>query len=311
MTNINNEGTNLALYADDTKIWREIKCDEDQLILQNDIDRLYSWSINNKMVFHPHKCKVVAITNKSMIYPLPFYEHIYSLNGELLDYVNSEKDLGVIITNKLSWNAHCENLVQKANQRLGLVRRSCHFIINSNQRRALYLSLVRSIFEHCCQVWAPQNLKSLHAFELIQKPAVKWILKEPYVSYTDEEFLRKQRSLDLLPMKSKFLLSDLTLFYKIIYNKVDIILPNYVSRIEPQDIKYVTRRNNLIAKGVDKLKFRCIEKCRVNAFEHSYFVRTLKQWNELPLNLREHESHDKFASALKEHLWLILGLKPD
>ena len=30
-------GTNILLYADDTKIWREIKCANDQLILQHDI----------------------------------------------------------------------------------------------------------------------------------------------------------------------------------------------------------------------------------------------------------------------------------
>ena len=170
------EGTELALYADDTKIWREITCDQDQFILQNDIDKLHEWSVNNKMNFHPDKCKVVAITNKSLVFPLPFYEHNYSLNGRLLDYEKSEKDLGVIISNKLSWNAQCESLVQKANKQLGLVRRTCYFIVDSNQRRALYLSLVRSIFEHCCQVWAPQTLKSLNAFDLIQRRAVKWIL---------------------------------------------------------------------------------------------------------------------------------------
>lgn len=237
------QGTDLALYADDTKIWREITCDRDQYILQHDLEKLHEWSINNKMKFHPDKCKVVAVTNKSLNYPLPFYEHNYSMNGNLLDYVQSEKDLGVIISGKLSWNAQCEAMVHKANQHLGLVRRTCYFIVDTNQRRALYLSLIRSIFEHCCQVWAPYNHKSLNAFDLVQKRAVKWILKESYKSYTDEEFLKKQWSLDLLPMKYKFILSDLTLFYKIVNNKVDIRSPNYVSRLEPQDIKQITSAN--------------------------------------------------------------------
>ena len=35
----------MALYADDTKIWREIDISEDHFILQNDIDNLYKWSI--------------------------------------------------------------------------------------------------------------------------------------------------------------------------------------------------------------------------------------------------------------------------
>ena len=146
---------------------------------------------------------------------------------------------------------------------------------------------------------------------MLQKRAVKWILKEPYVSYTDKEFLKKQCSLDLLPMKYKFLLSDLTLFYKIINNYVEIKLPNYILRIGPQDVNRITRSNNSIANGIDKLRFKCKVIPKVNAFKNSFFVRTINHWNELPLTLREINTPVKFASALKEHLWLILGLKPD
>ena len=69
-------GTDIALYADDTKIWREITFDQDQIFLQKDIDNLFQWSFENMISFHPDKCKVVAITNKSLVYALPFYEHI-------------------------------------------------------------------------------------------------------------------------------------------------------------------------------------------------------------------------------------------
>jgi len=55
-------GTNIALYADDTKIWRKIESWDDHVQLQNDISALYDWSIHNKMVFHPNKCKVLVVT---------------------------------------------------------------------------------------------------------------------------------------------------------------------------------------------------------------------------------------------------------
>ena len=80
----------------------------------------------------------------------------------------------------------------------------------------LYLSLVRSIFEYCCQVWAPQARKALDAIEALQKRAVKWILREQHLSYSDSTYLQKLCNLDLLPMKSKFPFSDLVLFFKII-----------------------------------------------------------------------------------------------
>ena len=39
-----NPGSNLALYANDTKIWRKITCNEDISKLKNDIDKKSSIS---------------------------------------------------------------------------------------------------------------------------------------------------------------------------------------------------------------------------------------------------------------------------
>ena len=112
------ENTNISLYADDTKIWREIISYEDHLILQNDINSMYKWSTENKMNFHPKKCKVLQVTLKleRYMYVLPFTRFPYHLNDEILNYVPYEKDLGVIINNKLKWNSHCIQLMTKANQ---------------------------------------------------------------------------------------------------------------------------------------------------------------------------------------------------
>ena len=274
--------TQLALYADDTKIWREILCDNDQIMLQRDIDSLHKWSIENIMKFHPGKCKVLAVTNKRLNYDLPFYEFSYCLDGIVLDYCETEKDLGVVINSKLNWTAHCHNLAIKANQRLGLVRRTCHFTMCSAQRRALYLALVRSIFEHCSPIWAPQSLGNLNLFELVQRRAVKWILKEPFVSYSDSQFLIKQYGVDLLPMKYKFLHTDLALFQSVVYETVNISMPNYIIKLGPSDFHRVTRQNIMIVENKDKLIYKCTSRSKVNSFENSFFVRTLKHWNALP-----------------------------
>ena len=263
------------------------------------------------MHFHPDKCKVVRLTNKCTDYNLPFYEFWYLINGIILDYETSEKDLGVHIHCKLSWKIQCDSLISKANSQLGFVRRSCYFIKETKQRRALYLSMVRSIFEHCCQVWAPQEKTSLHAFDLLQKRAVKWMNKESHISYSDQTFLQKQRDLDILPLKYKFIFSDIILFYNIVNNNVQIELPNYVERIEPQDVRSVTRSNIAIAKGGDHLQYKCKILPKINAFKNTFFVRTLKNWNDLPLSVREIDNFDKFSLALKDYLWQILGFEPD
>ena len=125
-------GTDLALYADDTKIWRTIYLEIDHSLLQKDIKYLNDWAIRNKMVFHPNKCKVLSVARQPppLMGILPDIQFSYQLGENLLDYTESEKDLGVDITTKLNWNImHCDRIHSKTNQMLGLTK--CKFVILS------------------------------------------------------------------------------------------------------------------------------------------------------------------------------------
>ena len=155
--------------------------------------------------------------------------------------MNSEKDLGVDVGTKLSWNLQCHTLLNKAKFRLGLIKRTCHFTKDIKQKRILYLSLVRSLFEHCSVVWGPSSPSVLKKFETIQRHATKWIHSEPFVSYEDDAYLLKLRKLDLLPLGFKFLYTDLILFHKIVLNKICITFPSYLSQLIPDPNKYSER----------------------------------------------------------------------
>ena len=150
------EGTNIALYADDTKIWRRISSYNDCVTLNNDIASLKNWADINRMNFHPTKCKVLALTLKHPnYYVLPFDCFSYTLGDNVLDYSPEEKDLGVIISTKLNWDSQHNSIITKASRQLGLLKRTCHFVNNKSLKRALYITLVRSLLEHCGEIWGP------------------------------------------------------------------------------------------------------------------------------------------------------------
>ena len=191
------EGTNIALYADDTKIWRQINSYNDHFILQSDIDRLHKWSVENKMTFHPSKCKVLSVTmQRNVLDNLPFNTFWYHLNNVDIDYAPSNTDLGVVLNTKLLFNDHCNQLVSRANSKLGLLIRTCHFTCNKRQKRTFYLAIVRSMFEHCSVIWSPLNSSQLLKFDCIQKRAIKWIHNEQFVSYSTDVFHAKQKSME-------------------------------------------------------------------------------------------------------------------
>ena len=245
------EGTMIALYADNTKIWREINCYEDHFVLQSDINSLYAWSIENKMTFHPSKCKVLSVTmQRNILDNLPFNVYWYHLNTNIIEYVTEHTDLGVILTPKLLFAEHCNNLASKARSKLGLLIRTCHFTTNKRQKRAFYLAVIRSIFEHCSIIWYPYGCTQYSKFDSIQRRAIKWINGEQFTSYGDNMFFEKQKELNILPIRLKFVHNALTVFYEIVNKLVDASMPEYIHKVHPQVLRFTRTNANTIIAGI-------------------------------------------------------------
>ena len=117
MTDCVSEETKIALYADDTKTWREILSYKDHLILQSDINALLEWSLVSKMRFHPDKCKVMKVTLKTEKCMDKFH---YRLGEAYLEYATAEKDLGIKITPRSNWGQQWDSIISSAMSRLGL-----------------------------------------------------------------------------------------------------------------------------------------------------------------------------------------------
>ena len=100
----------------------------------------------------------------------------YHINEVPLGVISAEKDLGVIISDKLSWNKQVCDHCAKSNRMLGFVRRNTRSIKNASVRRVIYLTLVRSHLGYATQVWAPQSKELIRKTERIQRRATKYIL---------------------------------------------------------------------------------------------------------------------------------------
>ncbi|MCP4490634.1 MAG: hypothetical protein GY820_25480 [Gammaproteobacteria bacterium] len=254
------------------------------------------------MKFHPDKCKVLSVTGKlsdtlQLLSVVPFYNFLYSLGGESIDYVESEKDLGVMVTANLDWAEQCAKIYSKANQKLGMSRRNCHFVMDRNRRRVLYLTLVRSQFEHCSIIWRPVTKTQLIKFESLQKRAIKWILQEEYISYSLETYLKKCKELRIMPLADRFDFLDLIFFFKVVKGLVPVELPPYLTLYQGN-----TRLRN---SHLDKLSYVSLLSPRTatNAFARSYFFRTHTKWNHVPFEIRETDSLTEFKSKLTTHMW--------
>ena len=300
-----NTETRISQYADETKLWRAMNSESDCEILQSDIDKLNNWCHANNMKLHPDKCKVISIKASSknddiLLHTLPFANFSYTIGDSVMDYQNSEKDLGVLVNNEFTWNEHQQSIITKASQMLGLTKRTCHFATNYNRKRTLYLTLVRSLFEHCVTVWRPTETANIDKFERLQKNAVKWILNEEHASYsTVDIYYRKCRELNILPMNMRFDLSDLVLFHKIVHLLIPMKIPEYISRY--------TGSSRLRNSHLDSMSFIFnnaypTRDSRSKLYK-SFYYRTIHTWNALDFNTRNTADIVEFKRVTKRHLW--------
>ena len=79
-----------------------------------------------------------------------------TIEGTVLENVESIKYLGVTITNDLKWNTHISNVCTKTNRILGFLRRKL-YSCPQDMTEAAYKGLVRPVLECESSVLDPQE----------------------------------------------------------------------------------------------------------------------------------------------------------
>ena len=139
------------MFADDTKIWRGIYTVtvEDQESLQDDLDRLMSWSEEWLLKFNPEKCKLMRIG------------HGLQTEYEMTRERNKSQTLGFTgrkgfrnIADNLKPGLQCAKAASKAMSVLGMIRRRFGEI-DRESFQLLYKTYVRLHMEYGVQAWSP------------------------------------------------------------------------------------------------------------------------------------------------------------
>ena len=169
------------LFADDTKLFREVSTTVDQHPLQADLDALQDWSNKWLLKFHPDKCKLLIIGKRK----LQTQFHLNSTGGRHnLECVNEMKDLGVTIDSNLTFESHIQEKVNKANRMVGLIRRTFMFLDESTFS-FLFKAFVRPHIEYANSVWNPHKRKDIIAIENVHRRATKLVPSLKDMCYSD------------------------------------------------------------------------------------------------------------------------------
>ena len=91
-----------------------------------------------------------------------------------INQVTEEKDLGILIGDKLKFQQHIDQQTKKANQRLGMIKRSFSYM-DKEMFLTLFKSIVSPYLEYGSNVWSVIYKKEAIQIENVQRRATKLV----------------------------------------------------------------------------------------------------------------------------------------
>uniref|UniRef100_A0A803TH73 Reverse transcriptase domain-containing protein n=1 Tax=Anolis carolinensis TaxID=28377 RepID=A0A803TH73_ANOCA len=273
------EGT-IIKFADDTRLGEIANTPEDRSRIRNDHDRLERWAETNKMKFNRDKCKILHFSRKKLM-------QRYRMGDAWLDSSTCEKDLGVLVDNKLNMSLQCDVAAKKANGILACINRS---IVSRSMEvmLPLYSALVRPHLEYCAPFWALQLKGDVDKLECVQRRATKII--NGLENKTYEERLKE---LGMFSLQKRRLRGDMIAMYKYVRGSHR----EEGARLFSAALETRTRNNGF------KLQER---RFHLNIRKNFLTVRAVQQWNSLPQSVVEAPSLEAFKQRLDGHLLEVL-----
>ena len=192
----------------------------------------------------------------------------------ILTDCDEEKDLGVTFDKDLNFNRHIQACTSKANQMIGVIRRT--FInIDKDIFTKLYKAIVRPHLEYGNLAWHPLFKYQSIEIEKVQRRATRLVRSCKNLNYDD-----RLNHLKIHSLKGRRIRGDLIETYKI-YNNLEGINWN--------DLFTTNDSNTRNSEGKIFVK-----RYKTNIRKNCFTNRVAQYWNNLPTNLKKAQSINSF-----------------
>ena len=124
-------------YADDYKL-----LSTSHELLESDLISLHNWCVANKMNLRDDKCGLIHFKKQSVV----------KMNEVAVKPVNFQKDLGVLISNDLSWKENCNLRRTKSLKSLWFLKRNISFKSTAKAKLNAYTGYVVPVISNAFEV---------------------------------------------------------------------------------------------------------------------------------------------------------------
>ena len=283
----------ISSFADDTRLKKAIQSIHDTKKLQDDLDSTIEWSERNNMQLHQSKFELLTHSTgrAKLMTELPFSTEFTEYSTQDQSVISPKpkvRDLGVTITEDLSWSPHINNLADDGKKISSWIL-SVFKDRSANTMLPLYKTLVRSRLEYCSPLWNPAKVEDIMKLENLQRTLTAKITEVRHLSYWE-----RLKSLELMSTQRRRERYIIIHVYKILHE----LAPNDISMQFHQ-----TSRRGICCK-VPGLVKNCRQRFQT-MYDNSFAVTGSKLWNLVPANIKLKQSLDGFKRSLSKFIMTI------
>ena len=265
-------------FADDGKGAHAINGPNDQMVLQQSIDNLDEWCLKWGMSFNTSKCKIIHVGRNN-----PNYD--YTLNSEILQTSDTEKDIGFNIHSSLKPSTHCNIVAKKAQTTLSLISRNFHYR-DKKTFVNLYCQHVRPILEYASPVWSPWLECDKKVVEDVQKRMVRMIS-----GLSGQTYEEKLNEIGLHSLEYRRDKADMVQVFKMLKGIDNVDYSNWFETYG--DIGSNNRPNTRLSNEPMNI---IQQRCNGDIRKHFFSMRVVPKWNNLPNEVKNCETVPAFKT---------------
>ena len=271
--------TYLDIYADDSPVHTANKSKTVvQTRLQTSATDFKNWCLRNDMIVNIVKTSTMTAGTRQILNHNDALE-MY-MDGELLLAVDNQKLLGVVIDKHLTFDIQIDNVCLNITHRITLLKLLSKYI-DKTSLNTYYNSYILPLFDYGCMIWGHTTTTNINRLVKLQKRAARIILNADFMTPSENIF----KELNWLTFSNR-----VTFHICIIMCKTfNSLAPTYLTEL-------FTPTSNIHDRGLRSIENETLRVpfVRTKYYENSFTVSGAKQWNLLPLELRQTNTLSSF-----------------
>ena len=279
----------LSLYADDSALIASGKSARElSEFLSLELESCRKWMIDNELSLHVGKTETIIFGSSKRLNGVD--EFSIKCDDTVVNRVDCVKYLGIFLDQRLTGESHALKAIKKISARISFLYRKST-LLDLKTRTTLCLALIQPHFDYCCTAWHEGlSAKLKNRFDALQRKMVRFVFSMPPRGHVDQHHFRR---LGWLTIRDRVRYFRLVHVHKI----KNGLAPDYLTG----GFTAVKEVHQHFTRG-SVSDFHISSPCVSSLSQKTFGYVARKEWNSLPLDLKQIQSVSAFKSRLRSFL---------